>query len=107
MLDADLRRDGDTLTVAPHGVLGPDLVAGLRPEVRQHIAAGVHHIVFDLGQTRALDSTGVGLLIAVYNSLKACGGSLRVVEVRPDILRMLTTMRLDRHFSIAPGSETP
>ncbi len=107
MLDADLQREGDTLTVVPRGVLGPDLVAGLRPEVRQHIASGARHVVFDLRQTRVLDSTGVGFLIATHNSLQTNGGSLRVVEVRADILRLLTAMRLDRHFAITPAAETP
>jgi anti-anti-sigma factor len=99
----DVQRSGLTLTVVPKGVLGADRVGELRPEVREQIAGGARDVIFDLREVHALDSTGIGFMIATHNTLQGCGGALRVIEVRADILRLLTTMRLDRHFSIEAG----
>ena len=48
-----------------------------------------------------LDSAGLGLLIAAHNSLQKVGGEMSVVKASPDILELLTTMRIHQHFRIS------
>ena len=72
----------------------------LRPRLQQAITEGISSVVFDLGRSDVVDSSGIGLLIATHNSLKTKGGSLRVVNVSPEILNLFKAMRLDRHFTV-------
>jgi anti-anti-sigma factor len=68
----------------------PDLQAALKIQMGQ----GVDETVFDLGKTGMLDSSGIGLLIAACNSLAKNQGKVRVLNLSPDILRLLQSMRL-------------
>ena len=81
-------------------VEAPTLQAALKKE----IAAGSRTIVFDLAATTALDSTGIGLLIATSNTLATMQGSIRLQNVAPDILKLLKHMRLAERLHAA-GSE--
>ena len=79
-------------------VLGGDLTAPLIPdlqaELKNNLEQGANEIVFDLGNTVMLDSSGIGLLIATCNSLGSRKGKIRVLNASPDILRLLQSMRL-------------
>lgn len=75
-----------------------DLTAGLVPdlqnELKSALGAGTTDLVFDLENSVMLDSSGMGLLIAAANSLGRIGGHMSVINVSPDILRLLQSMRL-------------
>jgi anti-sigma B factor antagonist len=81
-----------------------DIVASNAQELRttlcECIAGGQYHIVIDLQHVAMVDSSGLGVFIATHNSVKAQGGAFRVVNVSPDILRLLQVMRLDQHFAV-------
>lgn len=96
----EIRRDGCSAVVAP----GRDVVASMademRGELKQLVDDGVNNITLDLSDATMMDSIGMGLLIALHNSLKKKQGTLHVVNVNEDILGLLRTMRLDKHFEI-------
>jgi anti-anti-sigma factor len=69
-------------------------VPGLRTALKTELDRGAQEVVFDLKNTEMLDSSGIGLLIATYNSIHRQKGSIRVVNASPDILHLLQTMRL-------------
>jgi anti-anti-sigma factor len=79
-------------------VLEGDLTASLVPELQGALKAQLEQptkeVVFDLAGTGMLDSSGIGLLIATYNSLARQQGRIRVIHVSPDILQLLQSMRL-------------
>ena len=87
-------------TVTLGGALTVALAQELRPQLQKALADGVRSVVFDLGRSDVVDSSGIGLLIATHNSLKTKGGSLRVANASPDILSLFKAMRLDRHFTV-------
>jgi len=72
----------------------------LRPQLQQLIEEGVSAIFFDMSQIDAVDSTGIGLLIATHNSLTKAGGGLRVIGASSEIQHLFKAMRLDRHFAV-------
>jgi len=91
----------------PKGTLiapGRDIVASYAQELRRNlwslIEEGITEIQIDLEGVRMIDSIGLGVLIAAHNSLKKKQGSLAITHVSKDILSLLKTMRLDRHFDI-------
>jgi anti-anti-sigma factor len=82
-------------------VLVPDLQAGLKEMLHN----GARELVFDLANTAMLDSSGIGLLIAATNSLARNGGKVRVTNVRPEIFRLLQSMRLTGRLNVSGITE--
>jgi len=84
-----------------------DIVAlsatGLRTKMKEMMALGVVELVLDLAKVRMVDSAGIGLLISAHNSLRKTGGSLEIVHANPEILELLRSMRMHRHFKISDG----
>jgi anti-anti-sigma factor len=86
-----VRIDGDLTAVNVHD---------LRANLRNMIEDGVTELVIDLENTTMLDSAGVGLIVAAHNSLSRVGGTLQVIQVSPEILELLQSMRLHQHFTV-------
>jgi anti-anti-sigma factor len=84
--------------------LGKDLVASLVPELqaalKQELQEDGMEVVFDLGQAAMLDSSGIGLLIAAYNTVSRRQGRLHVVNVSGDVFQLLQTMRLVSRLNV-------
>ena len=58
-------------TVTLEGALTVAQAQALRPQLQKAMTAGVSSVVFDLGGSDVVDSSGIGLLIATHNSLHA------------------------------------
>ena len=94
MMAFEISRDGAQARVALREKLTAVEAASLQPTLKQEIEAGVQEVVFDLAGTVSVDSTGIGLLIATRNTLAATQGNIRLVNVSPDIHKLLQAMRL-------------
>jgi serine/threonine-protein kinase RsbW len=91
-------------SVRLEGDLTANLVPELQLELKELLSKGARELVFDLASTAMLDSTGMGLLIATANSLAPNGGRIRVTNVRPDIYRLLQSMRLTARLNVSAGA---
>jgi anti-anti-sigma factor len=84
---------------------GCDIVAsmvdGAKVEIKRFIASSSGDFTLDLTGVEMIDSKGIGLVIATYNTLEAAGRKLHIVGAIPDIVELFRVMRLDRHFDIA------
>ena len=92
-------------TVKMTGDLTAVLVAGLQADLKEKLSKGAREVVFDLAHTVMLDSSGMGLLIAAANSLAPSGGKVRVINVSPDIFRLLQSMRLTARLNVSARVE--
>lgn len=94
-----------TQNLQSHLQFTSDIVAAQVPELRQQIRALVESseggLVLDFTHVHMVDSIGIGLLIAVYNTLRKTGRELRLVHVSPDVFDLFRTMRMHQHFSIS------
>ena len=84
---------------------GRNIVASMADSFREDLKRvveqeAVKKVTMDLTGVEMLDSVGLGLLIATHNSLSERGGSLSIRGAGEDILKLLGTMRLDKHFHI-------
>jgi anti-anti-sigma factor len=57
-------------------------------------------LIIDLDGVNMVDSVGIGVIIAVYNSLSQANRQLKVVNVAQDIFGLFSTMRLNRRFTV-------
>ena len=95
------RKDG-VVTIKP----GIDIVASqcqaLKDEFLEIINSGEKKIIIDLSGTEMIDSSGIGLLISIRNSLVTdSGGEIELINLTDDIEQLFKVMRLDNHFTIS------
>ncbi len=75
--------------------LGPSLV-GLRNNARQLIEGHkLHGLIVQVGAVTQIDSSGLGELTVVYSFATKRGCPLRLVNVKPELRKMLELTRLD------------
>jgi anti-anti-sigma factor len=84
---------------------GDNIVAAtipeLRSKMREIVEEGVQELVVDLTDVQMVDSSGIGLLISAYNSLRKAGGRLAVIHASAELLELFKTMRMHQHFSVS------
>ena len=88
---------------------GNDIVAATVPELRlkmqEMVGAGVRDMVVDLAGIRMVDSSGIGLLISAYNSLRKAGGQFAVIHASRRLWSCFGPMRMHQHFSVSGNCE--
>jgi anti-sigma B factor antagonist len=89
---AVLRPDGDKIVAAT--------LSELRAKMRGMVEDGVQELEIDLTDVKMVDSSGIGLLISAFNSLRKVGGRFAVTHASPEILELFQTMRMHQHFSV-------
>jgi anti-sigma B factor antagonist len=98
----EVTREDNRAVIRP---AGDNIVAASVPELRTTmrgmVEEGVRDLVVDLADVRMVDSSGIGLLISAYNSLRKVGGRLAVIHASADILELFRTMRMHQHFSVS------
>jgi len=94
------RRDSGEMTILElSGKLmgGPDAIA-FQDVVKELLGSGRTNIVADLGKLSWVNSTGLGILIAGYTSVKNAGGSLKLAAVASRIESILMITKLTTVF---------
>jgi anti-sigma B factor antagonist len=97
----------DDLSADKKKVVKPDrdIIASATGELRNHlnelVKNGTKELVIDLEHVEMIDSVGLGLFIATYNSLNKVGGQLIVVNASDDLFGLFKNMRLDQRMNVA------
>jgi anti-anti-sigma factor len=99
MSNYTVETSGAECRIAVCGNFEVGMIAELQSILRQELEKGAMSIVFDFMQTTLLDSSGIGLLIATSNSLAKKNGKVGIINVPPEIMRVLTSMRLAPRFN--------
>jgi anti-anti-sigma factor len=88
--------------------LNGELTAGnsdpLRSRLKALIAEGAKNIVMDLEGVGAIDSSGIGLLAATFNSISKNRGTYKVTGLSNDMYQFFVNLRLNVHFPIEKAS---
>ncbi|OQX62839.1 MAG: anti-anti-sigma factor [Desulfococcus sp. 4484_241] len=97
---SEITRRGNEIIVKP----GRNIVASMADEFRAELHELVREnpgiITIDMDGVEMVDSVGIGVMIAVHNSLIKSEGALKVVNANKNLFNLFKTMRLDRHFTI-------
>lgn len=100
------RKDGD---VTVFEVSGPVTIGEgdvlIRESVRKALEAGERRILLDFDGVTALDSSGVGELIAAYTSIANSGGELKLSRLSPKVDSVLQVTRLSGILDSFPNQE--
>ncbi|HTU70316.1 MAG TPA: STAS domain-containing protein [Candidatus Baltobacteraceae bacterium] len=82
----------------PTLVYRPDTLDSVRSTMLAAFADGAHRVVLDLDTLTRLDTEGVRGLITLLRRSREVGGELALKVTRPELLRSLQVMALDRLF---------
>lgn len=91
---ADRLQDG-VVVLEPKGKImgGPD-ASLLNDKLHEYIEADKKNIVIDLAKVDWMNSTGLGILISSYTTLRNNGGQLKLANVTDKIRSLLTITKL-------------
>lgn len=97
-----IERKNGVVTLKP----GVDIVASQCPSLKQEfleiINSGEKKINIDFSGTEMIDSSGIGLLISIRNSLANYGGGeIELLNLSDDLKQLFQVMKLDNHFKIS------
>ena len=95
-----IQRQDKTLVLSDIAELSATTSSGVRDDARAALREGVDAIDADLSQTRFVDSSGLGALIALHKTMSARGGALRIINPSPGVQQILELTRLHRVFEI-------
>ncbi len=97
---------GKSVIITP----GKDVVASTATAFKAELYAIMQEkpkkLVIDLTGVEMIDSIGIGVIIAAYNSLRAIGGLLEIINASRNIYKVFLAMRLNHHFSIKKIDES-
>lgn len=91
----------------PTGRLNLTSAAGLRAQLSELIAAGNTRVVVDLSNTEAVDSSGIGALIASLKAARAAGGDLRITAPNQQVTSVLKLTNLSRVLLVHQDADAP
>ncbi|MGD9825395.1 STAS domain-containing protein [Desulfobacter sp.] len=97
---SEIVTDVDQTTVKPGEDVVASMAEGFKGELLSAVNASQGNLVIDLGGVNMVDSVGIGVIIAAYNSLSQSNRQLKVINVAQDIYGLFSTMRLNRRFTV-------
>ena len=74
--------------------------AALRDDARAALKDDLTNLDVDLSQTRFVDSSGLGTLIALHKTMCSRGGAVRILNPTSSVQQILELTRLHRVFEI-------
>jgi anti-sigma B factor antagonist len=87
------------LDISGKMVGGPEALE-FKKAVEDLVAAGYKRVLLNLAEVPWVNSTGLGIFVAGYTSLKREGGSLKLVKVTERVRTILAVTRLDSIFEM-------
>src|SRR5262245_56715996 len=72
----------------------------LKPQLLSEIRECGPNLILDLEAVQFIDSTGLGMLVSVLKEARQAGGSLRLVNLNREVMRLLQITGLERVFAI-------
>jgi len=94
---------GEATVVHVGGEVDVYTAPALREHIDEHISAGRHNLVVDLGGVTFMASTGLGVLVGRLKLVRVSNGTLRLVCSNERILNVFSITGLDKVFQIFPS----
>jgi anti-sigma B factor antagonist len=96
------RTDGVvTLSFEDGDALDAHAVPGIKRDALPLID-GTANVVIDLATVEFIDSSGVGLLVTLFKTVRGRGRRTAFGALRPEVRRVMEIIKLDRIFELHP-----
>jgi len=77
-----------------------DEAADFREKTNQMVKDGTHHYILDFKKCGFIDSTGLGVLVALYKKCMEQNGSIKLISMNDQVKRVFELTRLESIFNI-------
>jgi len=104
-IDKEIREDIAILNLSGSLLGGPDSYERMPAEFKTLIDDGLKKVVVNLDQVRRMNSTGLGILIRCYMSVKKADGDLKLTGLGDTIKGILVMTKLNTVFDTYPTLE--
>jgi serine/threonine-protein kinase RsbW len=92
--------EGNSCVIGINGELVSTTIDVAKARVKELITAGIITITFDMTNSDAIDSAGIGFIAAAHNSLSKVGGVLKLTGLSKDMYQFFICLRMNTHFII-------
>lgn len=93
---------GVTVITLEGAILGGPEAGALNDEVHRLIDRGKSKVVVDLSRVTLMNSTGLGMLIGGFTTLKNAGGDLKLACVNRNVEHLIAISKLQTIFTPYP-----
>lgn len=100
MLNISEQKNENACVIAIKGELVASTLDIVKSKVKELVAAGSTAITFDMTESDAIDSAGIGFIAAAHNTLVKSGGALKLVGLSKDMYDFFVCLRMNTHFTI-------
>ena len=104
-INKEIRGDIAILNLSGSLLGGPDSYERMPAEFKTLIDDGLKKVVVNLEQVRRMNSTGLGILIRCYMSVKKADGDLKLTGLGDTIKGILVMTKLNTVFDTYPTLE--
>lgn len=95
----------DILKVSIEGEVDVYTSINLKKELNDLVKAGRKDLIIDLSNVKYMDSSGLGVLVALLKLLKSEQGSLKLVALPLKVRKIFDLTRLTKFFDIYETAE--
>jgi anti-sigma B factor antagonist len=96
----NLTESGDETVLEIEGTLDAVTAPDLRTVVDQLVNERRMAVTLELSALRLIDSSGVGVIVALFKRIRANGGQVKIVGLRDQPRAIFRLLRLDRVFPV-------
>lgn len=102
MLERQFQSFGDQVTVSLAGAIYVEDAAGLKEELFEELRCGTKNFEIDLTKVSYIDSSGLGVLVAVQKQAVRSGGRVILRGLNGVVNELFQLTRLNKVFEIVP-----
>lgn len=100
-MELDVRHRDEIAILEPRGRITSGVAdAALRAALHDALGGGDPKVLVNLGGVTLIDSSGIGELMAAYNTARRRGGALKLVHLPPRVQDVLQIARLLTVFEV-------
>jgi len=77
----------------------------LKTMVQNQMKDGFKYVIFDLKETKFIDSSGIGALIQISGWLRRRGGELVVCNILESVKKVFEVTRLENHIRVSESND--
>ncbi|MEN9646943.1 MAG: hypothetical protein RL238_3612 [Actinomycetota bacterium] len=92
--------------VALRGEIDASNAPAMSARLNELLASGQQNFVIDLSGVTFIDSSGISSIVHLFKRVRIGHGDVKLAAIRPEVLKVLTLIRLDRVFEIHGDVDT-
>ncbi len=90
---------------APAKLIGGSLSEEMRNILHNYVEENKKNVIVDLGEVNVVNSTGIGILISGFTTMKNAGGDLKLANLNTKTEGLLSITKLNTVFDIHKNVE--